>query len=82
MVNLASSDATKVSVPATVTIPAGSDYAYFQVTGVDFTNGTLVTIDATAAGYTSPATKLAVNTVAPVSTTSEVDANRSPASCA
>ena len=79
-VNLASSDATKVSVPATVTIPAGSDYAYFQVTGVDFTNGTPVTIDATAAGYTSPATKLAVNTVAPVFNFSEVDANRSPAS--
>lgn len=79
-INLDSSDKTKVSVPETVTIPAGSYYTYFQVAGVDFTNGTPVTIDATAAGYLSPATKLAVNTVAPVFNFSEVDIHRSPLS--
>jgi hypothetical protein len=65
-VYLSSSDSSKASVPATVTIPAGSYFKYFQVTGVDFTNGTPVTIDATATGYSAPATKLATSVVAPV----------------
>jgi len=63
IVNLSSSDAGKASVPATVTIPAGSSSTYFTVTGVDMTNGVPITVDASAAGYTAPATKLAVNTV-------------------
>jgi len=79
-VNLTSSDASKVSVPATVTIPAGSYYVRFFVTGVDFTNGTPVTIDASAAGYTAPPTKLAASVIAPVLNVTELDANRSPAS--
>ncbi|MBS1210573.1 MAG: Fibronectin type domain protein, partial [Proteobacteria bacterium] len=41
-VSLTSSDASKASVPATVTIPAGQSSVYFQVTGVDLTNGTPV----------------------------------------
>ena len=80
IVNLSSSDAGKANVPATVTIPAGSSSTYFYVTGVDMTNGVPVTVDATAAGYTAPATKLAVNTVAPVFTIYSLDSNRSPAS--
>ena len=79
-VNLASSDATKASVPATVTIPAGSASTYFYVTGVDLTNGTPVTIDATATGYTAPATKLASNVVAPVFNLTGLEVNRSPSS--
>jgi len=79
-VNLTSSDASKASVPATVTIPAGSSEAYFYITGVDLTGGTPVTIDATATGYTAPATKLATAVVAPVFNIQSLDANRSPSS--
>ena len=79
-VNLSSSDASKVSVPATVTIPANQYYAYFTVTGVDFTSGTPVTIDATAQGYSAPTTKLAVTTVAPQFQFTSLDTKRSPAS--
>ena len=79
-VNLSSSDAGKASVPASVTIPAGSYHTYFTVTGADLTNGVPVTVDATASGYTAPDTKLAVNTVVPVFTFTSLDSNRSPAS--
>ena len=79
-VSLTSSDASKASVPATVTIPAGNSEAYFYITGVDLTGGTPVTIDATAAGYTAPATKLATTVVAPVFNVQSLDANRSPSS--
>ena len=48
-VTLASADANKVSVPASVTIAAGSNVAYFNVTGVDST--TLTSIIASAPGY-------------------------------
>jgi hypothetical protein len=61
---LTSSDPTKVSVPATVTIPAGQSSVYFEMTGVDLTS-TPVTIDVSASGYTSPATKLSVSVVTP-----------------
>lgn len=53
VVNLASSDPSVATVPATVTIPVGTYYAYFNVTAHDVV-GT-VRIRATAAGY-SPAT--------------------------
>ncbi|MBX3173884.1 MAG: Ig-like domain-containing protein [Gemmatimonadaceae bacterium] len=53
VVNLASSDPSVATVPATVTIPVGTYYAYFNVTAHDVV-GT-VQIQATAAGY-SPAT--------------------------
>lgn len=79
-VNLSSSDPTKVSVPATVTIPAGSSSTWFYVTGVDFADTVPVTIDATATGYSAPATKLAANVVAPVFNFSGLDTARSPAS--
>ena len=75
-VNLSSSDASKASVPASITIPAGQSSVYFFVTGVDVTNGTPVSIDASASGYSAPATKLAVNVVAPVFTFSWLDSNR------
>ena len=64
-VTLTSSDPTKASVPVTVTIPAGSSGTGVQITGVDLTGATPVTLDATATNYTSPATKLPVNVVAP-----------------
>jgi len=65
-VTLSSADAAKVGVPATVTIPAGSYYAYFKVQGVNLTGANPVAIDATAAGYDSPATKLSMSVVPPV----------------
>jgi trimeric autotransporter adhesin len=64
-VSLTSSDPTRVTVPATVTIPANQSNVYFQVTGVDLTSGTPVTIDASAQGYTSPPTRASVNVVTP-----------------
>ena len=56
-VNLASSDTTEASVPASVTIPAGAIAASFAVTGVDddILDGTqLVSIEATVAPGQSP----------------------------
>ena len=49
VITLVSSDPTVVTVPATVTIPVGTYYAYFQVTAHDVI-GT-IQIQATAAGY-------------------------------
>lgn len=49
VVTLASSDPTVVQVPASVTIPVGSNTAYFQVTALDIV-GT-IQITATAPGY-------------------------------
>ncbi|MCL4213291.1 MAG: Ig-like domain-containing protein [Gemmatimonadales bacterium] len=49
VVNLVSTDPTVASVPATVTIPQGQTYAYFQITAHDVV-GT-VQIQASAAGY-------------------------------
>ncbi|MDG5978519.1 hypothetical protein H010_24944, partial [Hydrogenophaga taeniospiralis CCUG 15921] len=77
VVNLSSSDPSKASVPASVTIPAGSSTAYFQVTGVDLTGGTAVTIDATAAGHSAPATKVQVQVAEPVLSLTGVDTSRS-----
>jgi hypothetical protein len=48
-ISLTSANAAKVSVPATVTIPAGTYYVYFNVTAVDTT--TLTSLIATAPGY-------------------------------
>ena len=49
VVNLVSSSPSVVTVPATVTIPVGSSYAYFQITA-DTIIGT-IQITATASGY-------------------------------
>jgi trimeric autotransporter adhesin len=78
--NLTSSDTTKATVPATVTIPANQSSVSFLVTGVNFTGGTPVTVDAAAAGFSAPGTKLAVNVVAPVFTISSLSTVRSPTS--
>jgi hypothetical protein len=77
-ITLESSNPAKVSVPATVTIPANQSSATLSVTGVDLTSGTPVTIDATATGYNKPAVKLAVNVVAPVFSFAGLDTIRSP----
>ena len=77
VVNLTSSDPGKLVVPSTVTIPANADFAYFTLTGVDFTEGTPVTVDAYADGVASPATKMTVNVVAPTVTFESLDGNRS-----
>lgn len=75
VVTLTSSDPTVVSVPATVTIPVGNTYAYFQITAQNVI-GT-IQITATASGYggantnvqvTAP--KFALSTSASVNTTS------------
>lgn len=65
-VTLTSSDPSKVSVPATVTIPSGSASVAVPLTGVDLTNGSPVTIDAVADGLMSPETKMSVTSVSPV----------------
>jgi hypothetical protein len=78
-VTLTSSDVSKVRVPSTVTIPAGSYFAYFAVEGVDLTEGAPVTIEASAEGYTSSA-KLAVNVTPLALAFSYLDGRRSPAS--
>lgn len=80
VVTLTSLDPSKASVPATVTIPAGSSSTSVHVTGVQLTDGVPVAIDAAAAGYESPATKLSASVVAPSLTFSGLDVNRSQAS--
>ena len=76
-VSLTSSAPSKVAVPATVTIPANQSQVHFQLTGVDLTDGTPVTIDATADGHTTPATKLTVTTITPTLTFNSLDSVRS-----
>jgi len=65
MVTLTNSDSTRVSVPASVVIPANNCCVNFTVSGVDITNGVPVTIDAVATGYVSPINKFTVNTIVP-----------------
>ncbi len=65
-VSLSSADATKVGIPATVTIPANSYYTYFKVSGIDLTGATPVVINASAIGYLAPTTKLSTNVISPV----------------
>lgn len=77
-VNLSSSDPSKVGIPATVTIPAGSYHTSIPVTGLDLTNGVPASISATAEGYTNPETPLAVNVVMPeIERISSLDNSRS-----
>ena len=59
VVSLVSSDPTVVTVPATVTIPVGTYYAFFQITAHDVI-GT-IQITATAAGYGAANTSVQVN---------------------
>jgi hypothetical protein len=61
-VNLTSTDTRVISVPATVTIPAGSYYAYFPVVALD-TVGT-IQIQATATGF-GPATPMTAQVTQP-----------------
>ena len=57
-VNLLSTGTTVATVPASVVIPTGLNYAYFTVTGMD-TIGT-VQVQATATGYSAAATSVQV----------------------
>ena len=57
-VNLVSTDPRVATVPAQVTIPAGSYYAYFDITAQD-TVGT-IQIQATATGYSAAASNVQV----------------------
>ncbi|MDQ8155141.1 MAG: hypothetical protein P3B98_10825, partial [Gemmatimonadota bacterium] len=61
-VTLVSTDTRVVSVPASVTIPAGSNYAYFTITALD-TVGT-VQVQATAVGF-GPPTPITVQVTQP-----------------
>lgn len=70
-VDLVSSDPSRVTVPTSVTMPAGATTANFLLSGIATTAGTVVTIDATASGYDAPITKLAVNVVNPSLSMSE-----------
>jgi len=76
-VNLTSSDPSRVTVPASVTIPANSASVTFSVTGVELTEGTPVTIDATAAGHAAPAVKLATTVILPSITFVSLETARS-----
>ena len=58
VVNLASTDPRVVTVPASVTIPAGTYYAYFTITAQD-TIGT-IQVQATATGYGAGTTNVQV----------------------
>jgi trimeric autotransporter adhesin len=78
-VTLTSSDPTKLTVPATVIIPANQYYAYFEMTGVDITS-TAVQIDAAATGYPALATKLAMQVVTPEVVFVSLDNSRSASS--
>lgn len=61
-ISLSSSDPTKVTVPASVVIPAGGTFAVFQVTGVATGVSTIT------ATYNSTAKTAAVSVIAPAST--------------
>lgn len=77
VVNLVSTDPRVATVPASVTVPAGSYYAYFEVTAQD-TVGT-IQIQATALGYNPAA--MNVQVTAPrfvVSTSSSVYTTSAP----
>ena len=76
IVNLSSSDPSRVTVPATITIPSGASTATFAVTGVEFTGGSPVTITASAANYQAPASALLVSVVPPAFALCNVDAYR------
>ena len=58
VVNLVSTDTRVVTVPASVTIPTGSYYAYFPITAMD-TIGT-IQVQATATGYSGAAASVQV----------------------
>ena len=61
-VTLTRSDTTKLTTPATVTIPAGSYYAYFNITAIDTT--TSVAVIASAPGYQGDTSYVRVTTPA------------------
>ena len=56
VVSLSSSDPTQLTVPATVTVPAGSYSANYQVNGISPTSTTPVTITASASGWAGSTT--------------------------
>ncbi len=63
-VTLSISDPSKVGTQPLVTIPAGgSSVSVSAIRGIEFTAGTPVLVDATAAGYSSPTNKLQVSVV-------------------
>ena len=78
-VTLINPDPTHLSLPASVTIPAGQYYQYFSISGVDLTT-TAATIDASASGYASPTTKLSASVVTPQLTFQGLDGQRSSTS--
>ena len=75
-VALTSSDPSKVSVPATVTISPGLSFEYVIVTGVELTAGTPVTITASAQNYQSPPSGVTVTVVPPVFALCNVNTTR------
>jgi trimeric autotransporter adhesin len=78
-VTLTSSDPSKLTVPATITIPANQSTAYFSMTGVSLTTASVL-VDATAAGFTAPAVKLAMQVVSPEIVFVSLDGTRSSSS--
>jgi uncharacterized protein YjdB len=76
VVNLVSTDTQVVTVPASVTIPTGFNYAYFPITSRD-TVGT-IQIQATAVGYTGANTNVQVTVPLIVVSTSTSSYTTSP----
>lgn len=77
-VNLTSSDPTKLTVPATVTIAAGASSANFTYTGVELSGDAPITISASASGY--PAATVTAKVVTPTLTVYASETNRTPVS--
>ncbi|MDE3052955.1 MAG: Ig-like domain-containing protein [Gemmatimonadota bacterium] len=77
-VNLASTDPRVATAPATLTIPAGSNYVYFGITAAD-TVGT-IQIQATATGYGGTTTQVQVTQPKfAISTSSQLNTTSAPA---
>lgn len=77
-VSLTSSDPSKLTVPATVTIPAGASSAYFRYTGVELSNDPSLVISASASGHATATVSAKV--VAPTLNIYSIDTKRSPLS--
>jgi hypothetical protein len=75
-VTLASSDASRIRIPAMITIPANASSVSFQAEGIDVTD-TPVMIDASALGHTPPETKASMSVVMPQFTVTGLATSRS-----
>ena len=78
VVNLTSDDPSRVTVPTTVTIPAGQSTVYVPVSGINLTDDTPVAIRAMADGFESPSIALKATVKTPEFRINELETIRSP----